>query len=417
MKYKFVILNKLLDKYENSKSYLKDTNRRIMVKAEEIKEYDTENYEQKTLFHEILKELKLKELVDYNYLKYEEGNILDKIWLEKDNIDNAYIEIQRENPKNHYIVIMKNLEKMNFKQEWLRNFYENMKKYMTENQKANNLLPFEKFEHILKALEEIDKMQSTNEVNSILKRVFSIKCYNDSKYFEKCIEKNIISITKKYYFEKSDNVELSNDEILKEIGIVKYPEIIEFCGNIICNVKNRQIEFSDVTEGNYINSNTILNLQNIELINTNKIIWIENKANYIDYISNKKSNELVIYHGGFYSPIKGKFFKKVYESSKLTSEDITYLHWSDIDIGGFEIFMRLKNNIVSEIIPYKMDKETLIENKNNWNYFDEKYKKKLYGLRENNEYKIFFDSMDIMLKHNCKLEQEAIISYKKGNLN
>lgn len=410
MNYKNIILNKLLDKYENSESYLRNTNRRILVKAKEIKEYNIENYEQKILFHEILKELKQKGIVDYNYLKYEEGNILDKIWLEKENVKNAYIEIQRENPKDNYMVILKKLESEDFKQEWLKRFCEDIKKYMIENKKENKLLPFTKFENILKALEEIDKIQTINRVNSVLKRVFSIKCYNDSKYFEKYIEKNIITIVKKFYFEKAGNIELSNDDILKEIGIVKYPEIIEFCGNMKCIVKGKHIEFLDVTDGNYINSNTILNLENIELINVDKIIWIENKANYIDYISNKKSNEFVIYHGGFYSPIKGEFFKKVYEASKKTSNDITYLHWSDIDIGGFEIFVRLKNNIANEVKPYKMDKETLLENQKNWNYFDEKYKEKLYKLRKSDKYSMFFSIIDTMLEYNCKIEQETIIS-------
>lgn len=122
---------------ENSKSYLKNTNRRIMIKAEEIKEYNTENYEQKMLFHEILEELKRKKIVDYDYLKYEEGNILDRIWLEKENIDNAYIEIQRENPKKNYIIILERLEGENFKQEWLKKFCEDIKKYMIRNQKEN----------------------------------------------------------------------------------------------------------------------------------------------------------------------------------------------------------------------------------------------------------------------------------------
>lgn len=410
MNYKLIILNKLLDKYEKSKSYLQYTNRRIMIKAQEIKEYNIENYEQKILFHEILKELKVKKIVDFNYLKYEEGNILDKIWLKKENVDNAYFESQRENPKKNYMIILKQLENIKFEQEWLQKFCKDITKYMVENQKENNLLLLSKSEHILKALEEIDKMQSISKINSELKRIFSIKFYNDSKYFERYIEKNIISIAKKYYFEKNDSVELNNDEILKEIGIVKYPEIIEFCGNMKCKIKGKLIEFSDVMVGNYINSHTILSIEDIELIDVDKIIWIENKANYIDYISNKKTNEFVIYHGGFYSPIKGEFFKKVYEASKKTSKDITYLHWSDIDIGGFEIFIRLKSNIVKEVQTYKMDKNTLVKNQNNWNYFDENYKKKLCKLRKSDEYSIFFEIIDIMLEYNCKLEQETLIS-------
>lgn len=410
MDYKKIILNKLLDKYEKSKSYVKSTNRRIMVKVEEIKEYDLENYEQKLLFHETLKELKLKKIVDFNYLKYEEGNILDKIWLEKENIVNAYIEAQRENPKENYVVILERLESENFKQEWLRNFCEHIKNYMLENQKECQLLSFGQFEDILKALEEIDKMQSINNAGTILKRIFSINCYNDSKYFEKNIEKNIIGIVKKFYFEENGDIELKDDDILKEVGIIKYPEIIEFCGNMRCTVKGKIIEFSDTTEGSYINGNAILNLENVELIAVDKIIWIENKANYIDYILNKKPNEFVIYHGGFYSPIKGNFFKKIYEASTKLLNHITYLHWSDIDIGGFEIFTRLKDNVAREVEPYKMDNDTLVKYKYKWSYFNEKYKDRLYKLRNCEKYCMFFDVIDTMIEHNCKLEQESIIS-------
>ena len=410
MNYKQIILNKLLNKYEKSKSYVKNTNRRIMIKAEEIKEYNTENYEQKILFHEILKELKTKGLIDFNYLKYEEENILDQIWLEKENIDNSYLEIQRDNPKKSYIVILNQLKNINFEQMWLQRFCEEMKSYMEEKQKQNSLLPVSKSKSILIALQKIDNMQRKDKVSNILKRLFSIQCYNDSKIFEKEIEKYIINITKKYYFEENDNMELNDDEILKELGIVKYPEIIEFCGNMKCNVKGKGIEFSGVTFGSYINSETILNMKEIELIDVDKIIWIENKANYIDYISKKNKNEFVIYHGGFYSPIKGEFFKKIYQASKKVKKEVVYLHWSDIDIGGFKIFNRLKNNIVEEVKTYKMDKNTLLENKDYWNYFDERYKKKLYELRNCDKYQLFFDTIDVMIKYSCKLEQEVLIS-------
>ncbi len=67
----------------------------------------------------------------------------------------------------------------------------------------------------------------------------------------------------------------------------------------------------------------------LKIKNAKKIIFIENKANYINYIQNtKKSDEFVVYHGGMYSPIKGEFFKKLYEVAK----NIEFYHWSDIDI-------------------------------------------------------------------------------------
>ena len=75
MNYKEVILNALLDKYEKSKSYLNDVNRRIIIKAENIKQYHVENYDDKIVFHNIVKELKKKKLVDFSWIKYEEARI------------------------------------------------------------------------------------------------------------------------------------------------------------------------------------------------------------------------------------------------------------------------------------------------------------------------------------------------------
>lgn len=51
----------------------------------------------------------------------------------------------------------------------------------------------------------------------------------------------------------------------------------------------------------------------LKIKNAKKLIFIENKANYIDYIQNNmKEEEFVIYHGGMYSQIKGEFFRKLY---------------------------------------------------------------------------------------------------------
>ena len=42
--------------------------------------------------------------------------------------------------------------------------------------------------------------------------------------------------------------------------------------------------------------------------------------------------------------------------------------------------------------------------------FDERYKKKLYELRNCDMYQLFFDTIDVMIEYNCKLEQEVLIS-------
>lgn len=78
MDYKKLILNKLLDKYETSKSAITESNRRIILKKEEIKEYDIENYESKNLFHDIVFELNKNELIDYSWKDHEKRKYLKR---------------------------------------------------------------------------------------------------------------------------------------------------------------------------------------------------------------------------------------------------------------------------------------------------------------------------------------------------
>lgn len=404
MNFKNLILNKLLDKYENSKSYSGTTNRRIIVKMSEVKEYDIEDFAQRELCNTILIDLKKSNLIDIKWEDFEEGNILEYVWLIKDNIRNVYKEVGRINPKESYKIIINQIKQKEFSQNWIQTFIEDIKKYMQEKQKESTYLPLDVSNNILVALSEIDKIQENSANPTILKRVFSIRCYNDSKYFERNIEKYIIKILRKYLYLE----DLNNDEVLAEVGIVRYPEIIEFCGDIQLVVNGTRVNYYSITEGSYLNGNTILNIQNINIeSNIRQIIFIENKANYIDYIKNKKDSELVIYHGGFYSPIKGEFFRKIYNVTY--NKNVEFFHWSDIDIGGFSIFTRLRDNIIPDLKPFMMDIQTLSKYINSTNSFDESYRQKLAKLRQDVKYEIFWDVIDFMLEKNVRLEQESIV--------
>lgn len=162
MNYRELILNKLLDKYEKSKSYLEDTNRRIILKLDNLKEYNIQNYEEKVLFHEVVKDLKNKGLVDFCWVKFEKENIMEQIWLIKENVEKAYAEIKRTNPKQSYIEIFEDLNKSNFKQVWLESFKKDMLQYMEKYEKENTLLPKAKYKEIIRALQEIDGLQCSN---------------------------------------------------------------------------------------------------------------------------------------------------------------------------------------------------------------------------------------------------------------
>lgn len=406
MNYKVIILNALLDKYEKSKSYQTDTNRRILLKAKEIQGYDIEDYEKTQQLYDTLKELKKEGWIGYSWEKYQENHILDSVWLNKDKITEVYKNIKRENPKEKSNQVCELLECQTFKNQWARDFKKDMISALKLTQKEVSYLPKQKAKDIIRALVKIEEIQK-----EVLKRVFSIQCYGDSKFFENEIEKILIRILRKYRIEKNYEKEFLDEEVLAEVGIVKAPEIIEFCGNLSLTIlpENQTISYQKETCGSYLNTYTILNMKIGANREIQKVLWIENKTNYLDYISkNRKDTELVIYHGGMYSPIKGLFFQKVYEKLK-ENESIEFYHWSDIDLGGFKIFTRLRDNIVPELQPYLMDKKAFSSQKNYFKPLEKEYTKKLEILLNDETYQIFHEVIIEMLDKNSKLEQEAFI--------
>ena len=131
------------------------------------------------------------------------------------------------------------LRQYSFRQDWIEKFKSDMIYYIEEKHKTNNLLPYQYANDILKVLKEIDSEKE------ILKRVLSINCFGDSKYFEKNIEHIIVRIIKTYLLENVE--EFTDEDVLIEVGISKYPEVLEFCGDLDVFIKDEKIEYKKET--------------------------------------------------------------------------------------------------------------------------------------------------------------------------
>ncbi len=71
MDYKNIILNQLLNKYELSKSLVSNSNKKIILKLEKMKEYNIEDYETKKIFHDTVFDLERKKLILYSWKPHE----------------------------------------------------------------------------------------------------------------------------------------------------------------------------------------------------------------------------------------------------------------------------------------------------------------------------------------------------------
>ena len=159
--------------------------------------------------------------------------------------------------------------------------------------------------------------------------------------------------------------------------------------------------------GSYINSDAVKHILSIEGSQIERVVFIENKANYIDYqYRQKTTSDLIVYHGGFYSPMKGVLLSKIYKGCANAS----FFHWSDIDLGGFRIFHRLQTNIAPSVQPLFMDVTTLQSNAEScMEIKTDSYLQQLSALLENPTYSVFFEVIRYMIQNRVRLEQENLI--------
>jgi len=409
--WKKILLDKLLDKYERSIFFRQGRipDRRIMLKLydggrSDFPQYEIEDADKLYAINSAVLELAAAKIVRFKWMCGDEEHFIAEVWLNFDNLADAYNCVGRQ-PKIrvvdevcHDIVVV--LQQV--RSEWIKKYLEDIYTVISGKRDIGNKLPTDSDERadLLRALTFIDQIGTAE----ILERVFSLQCFGDSKRFEQKIKTRLLSILRKYLDVDDDT---TDEELLKQIGIVKYPEQFEFCGSVSLEFKCGTVDFAPLYFGSSI---CLADLQRAVLTiapGTQKILSIENRANYIYYIqTNKTAQELVIYHGGQYSPSKKLFFQMLAEAMP---EQCTWYHWGDIDYGGFSMLARLRREIKPDILLYKM---SVLEIER-YNCFTAEisnaYKEKLCKLLQIPELYDCRECLKLMIQNCIRLEQEALL--------
>lgn len=410
--YKKQLISDLLDKYERSSFFREGSQptRRIMLKLYDggqtnFPKYDIEQAERRTSINLAVLSLSEAKLVSYQWMKGEENYIIAKVWLNYANITSSYDFIGRT-PKGEKVdtICLELLDALDVvHSEWAKHFISDAYQTISQKRSIGNRLPSEESERadLIRAIKFIDQMGNIE----ILERVFSLQCFGDSKRFEKVIRPRLVSVLFKYL----DSAEDSTDEaLLRQVGITKNPEQFDFCGSVSMVFESGTLDFSHLHYGCSVN---IDDLQRGNLIispQIDKVLSIENRANYIDYIYKQKSeNELIIFHGGQYSPAKRKFFEAIAIAMPSSSK---WYHWGDIDYGGFSMLSRLRREIKYDVFPYRMDKTELEKYSSLTMFVQPQYIEKLCSLSQRTELGDCLPCIEYMIKNRLKLEQEALLT-------
>lgn len=407
---KSTLLNFLLNRYESSA--LQRTGNSTRKTAISLSAYPgiqeiNESPSRKVSFLAALSELQSDGIITIKWQKFQEGNITERIYLE--SVDQAYAAVKRKPMRKtaeEFIHLLDTYIKEIPKDSDLYQYLFNVRNETERKKKISG-----KFSENLKLNEDILKLfvYLSRSHDDQMERVLSTGLYGDSKYFERILRSRVLNIFREIYKAKTGETPEDNF-LLEERGIIRWPEIFEFCGNVKAVMDDdREINYSLEQYGAYMNSLALTHVISLQPGSVKRVISIENKANYVWYVSNvKKENELVLFHGGVYSPAKRKWLTLISEGLEQGAE---VFHWSDIDAGGFRIFHRLKNNIFPGAQPYLINETVLENNQEKCKPLGSNhYKSILEGMLKDSSYQIFHSTIRYMLENNVKLEQENLIA-------
>lgn len=413
MVYAEEILNILLDRYERSGHCLpgRESSRRIALSFTrgDYPPYRPNDPCTGEINH-VVQEMNENGLVTFSWRKGYENWLIDKVFLNFDGLHQAYGQVGRTPLRKSSASLCEILTQahIDIHTPWKRSFLEDELSNLQNKLRPSRLLPGNEAQ-----VEAILKVLRYTEQGPELMRVISANCFRDSKFLEKNLLSPLISITKAYEPEliayRSAGEELLTDSVVMEqLGILTYPEIFELCGNIQFCFRDQVGSAAGFRRGFCLQSENMGNMEHMELPDVKTILLIENRTNYRAVVRQGVScDTLVVYHGGFYSPVRRKFFRMLKEGAV---PGVKVLFWGDIDLGGFLMFTRLKKDVFPELTPWKMSLQ-------DYNAY------KVYGMRQSPTYLVslrqrmeerqfdeaFFSVAQAIAENGVTVEQEIML--------
>jgi len=405
------ILTILLDWYENSPAYVrgqKPSRRRIMRLYDDGKTdfstYNIENHQIRNDINHAVLHLADKGFIGYQWMPGQQDHILAKLWLNSGVITQAYAWLGRRPKEDVVEELLSRLTTLlnQTRTDWVRHWLENTIEVISRKRSIGAVMPESSSERndLLKAVSYL----ADNAEIETLERVFSMRCYGDSKHFERLVKARLARILRKYLVHD----DCSDEDALRLAGIVPYPEQFAFSGSLSIIFLQGTLDFSMLPFGGTLTIDDIKQGRIVLGQGIRRVLSIENRANYIDYIHKVKGrDEFVFFHGGQFSPAKRIFLNAIVSSMP---DGCSFFHWGDIDYGGFSMLARLRREILPTVQPWRMNQNELTQYDQFTAGFSDTYRKRLVSLLDMPELSDCYLCIEYMIRAGVRLEQEAMLT-------
>lgn len=390
-------IHSLLDKYEKSKTFLGENrvNQKFSRRINELfpKYQDDAEYDFFCDVNEALNELQKAGLI---FVHFQRKGIITSVELNLLKLRQCYEFVSREPKNEEHDWLLEVMERYG-KCTVLDKYFAAQRVKISKNQKVEY---FDGKKQEFLDLLTLVELISTNEDEQFI-RDFSVRYFSDSKRVEAL--ENKAQALMYQYGEYQDR-----ESVLEECGIVKTPTYVCFKGNGRMTLGGQVIDLSKLNGDMALSTASLKELDKIEILG-DCVVTVENLTSFHDY---NGSEDFVIYLGGFHNTTKRKFLVDLYKQNSNKE----YMHFGDIDAGGFYIYEHLK---LKTGIPFKtlhMNVETLKKYSSQTKTLTQADRRRIESLLKklDDKYKGSKADMDYrevlryMLDNNCKLEQEAL---------
>ena len=395
-----LILEKLLHKYESSKTYKGENSVRqtfSIVPTDVYPKYNND-FEDVNSIEDFEKEL--KNLESENLISTEnKGRHIVKImanttadyWLRvRDILGVKDKKLQQQEERDFYRSFLS-------KNSIIVDFCKTQINRIEADKKA--AYPLEESANIINLLDYI-----LSNHPEILERELSIEVLHDSKAWEKLYRTKVCKILHESgrFNETVDGLENTKeiyDTILENLNVYKNPSYIYFKG--IAKIKFADGRILDVMQNKALAlpSTEVSDIDEIDILNKT-VMTIENLTSFNRV---RGTDVFFLYLSGYHNSVKQVLLKKIFDQNQ--SKNILYYHFGDIDPDGFYILDNLRKKTGINFKPYCMDIENLKKYQDYAKSFESNDTKKAESLIAAGKY---FDIATYMLNNKVKLEQEII---------
>lgn len=396
------VLELLLDKYEDSKTYAGEN--RVsqsfsVLPSKVFGSYDSD-YEDVDLVRDF--ESQMEELERERLLEIRRGSRgLEKLVAIPECWQVYYVLLQREDKHTLQQKQKEMYQSFLGIHPILDSFCQEQNQRLDDNKKA--MYSYEEAEWILK----LCKVILTNQ-QEILERELSIVVLKDSKLWEQKFRSSVCSLLRRFgnYEELLLGVTVGEDKedkreveriLLAEHLVFSNPSYVYFKGNAtFLFVDGSKLEVCDDMPLAF-STDMIKRLEKVQIFDA-QVMTVENLTSFNRM---KREGSFLIFLSGYHNSAKQKLIRKIYEENS----NLQWKHFGDIDPDGFYILEHLRQGTEIDFEPMYMNCDYLVKYKDYTKRLTNNDRKKAERLLQEGKY---CDVMKYMLDKGVKLEQEII---------